>query len=45
MRCLALGLLVISSMGWAQVPQSQHVWIITEENHSYESVISPGAMD
>ena len=26
------------------IPQSQHIWIITEENHSYEKVIGNSAM-
>jgi hypothetical protein len=30
MRYLALGLLMFSSLARAEVPQSQHVWIITE---------------
>ena len=43
MKRLALGLLIFSSIAWAQVPQSRHVWIVTEENHSYESAIgNPG---
>jgi len=28
----------------AQVPQSQHVWLLAEENHSYESVIGSSSM-
>jgi len=44
MKLFALGLLLSSSIVWAQVPQSKHVWIITEENHSYESVIGNTAM-
>src|SRR5579885_2805147 len=41
MKHAALGLLLLSSIAWAQtqVPQSRHVWIITEENHSFEAVI------
>ncbi|HZR64581.1 MAG TPA: alkaline phosphatase family protein [Terriglobales bacterium] len=39
MKISALGLLLLSSIMWAQVPQSHHVWIVTEENHSYEVVI------
>ena len=36
----ALVLLVLASYVNAQsVPRSSHVWIITEENHSYESVV------
>jgi phosphoesterase family protein/Big-like domain-containing protein len=44
MRFFALGLLLFSSMVWGQVSQSRHVWIITEENHSYESVIGNSSM-
>src|SRR6516164_9081895 len=32
-------LCLFGSLALAQVPQSKHVWLITEENHSYESVI------
>jgi phosphatidylinositol-3-phosphatase len=39
MRLLALGLVLLGTLSWAAVAQSQHVWIITEENHSYESVV------
>jgi phosphatidylinositol-3-phosphatase len=35
--CLAFG-----QLGY--VPQSQHVWIVTEENHSYEEVIGNTGM-
>jgi phosphatidylinositol-3-phosphatase len=44
MRLKALGLLLLASMASAQVPQSKHVWIITEENHSYEAVIGNSNM-
>jgi len=37
MKTFALGLLLSSSIVWAQVPQSMHIWILPEENHSYES--------
>lgn len=39
-RSLALVWLVvcITSAALAQVPHSSHVWIVTEENHSYENV-------
>jgi hypothetical protein len=43
MRALLL-LCLMSISAYAQVPQSQHVWIITEENHSYESVIGNTSM-
>lgn len=44
MKLLALGLFLVSNLAWAQVPQSEHVWIITEENHSYEAVIGNSNM-
>jgi phosphatidylinositol-3-phosphatase len=44
MRYLALGLLCASTMVWAQVPQSRHVWILTEENHGYNAVIGNSGM-
>jgi hypothetical protein len=44
MKFFALGLLVFSSIAGAQVPQSRHVWVITEENHSYEAVIGNPSM-
>ncbi|HEX6805970.1 MAG TPA: alkaline phosphatase family protein [Terriglobales bacterium] len=44
MKFWAFGLVLASSMVWAQVPQSRHVWIITEENHSYEAVIGNSSM-
>src|SRR5881394_1287854 len=44
MKQLALGLLIVTTCAWAQVPQSRHVWIVTEENHSYESVIGNSGM-
>jgi phosphatidylinositol-3-phosphatase len=44
MKFFALGLLILSSMAWGQVPQSRHVWIVTEENHSYEAVIGNSSM-
>ena len=37
-------LLIVSSLAFAQVPRSKHVWLITEENHSYESVIGNANM-
>src|SRR5205807_6170461 len=39
MKLRALSILLLSTITWAQVPQSRHVWIITEENHSYELVV------
>lgn len=39
MKYFALAELTFATIGWAQVPQSRHIWIVTEENHSYESVI------
>lgn len=44
MKFAALGLLLVSSMTWAQVPQSKHVWVLTEENHSYEATIGNSSM-
>jgi len=44
MKQLALSLLIATSYAWAQVPQSRHIWIVTEENHSYESVIGNSGM-
>jgi len=37
-------LLLLSSIALAQVPSSSHVWIITEENHSFEEVIGNSSM-
>jgi phosphoesterase family protein/Big-like domain-containing protein len=34
----------LSSLAYAQIPRSRHVWLITEENHSYESVIGNANM-
>ncbi len=36
--------LLLLGGAYAQVPQSKHVWLITEENHSYESVIGNPSM-
>ncbi len=44
MKFVALGLLLLSTIAWAQVPQSRHVWILTEENHSYEAVVGNSGM-
>ena len=44
MKFWAFGLLLASGMVGAQVPQSRHVWMITEENHSYETVIGNSGM-
>ncbi|MBO0910280.1 MAG: hypothetical protein J2P13_00695 [Acidobacteria bacterium] len=44
MKFEVVGLLLLGGIGWAQVPQSRHVWTITEENHSYETVIGNPAM-
>jgi len=44
MKSVALGLLLLSTIAWAQVPQSRHVCILTEENHSYEAVIGNSNM-
>ncbi len=44
MKFGALGLLLLSTLTGAQVPQSKHVWVLTEENHSYETVIGNSGM-
>ncbi len=31
---------VLSVFGFTQVPHSSHVWVVTEENHSYENVMA-----
>jgi hypothetical protein len=37
-------LLVLSGLATAQVPKSKHIWMITEENHSFEEVIGNASM-
>ena len=44
MRLFALGLVLLGTASWAAMPQSKHIWIITEENHSYEAVIGNSNM-
>lgn len=44
MKFCFFGLLLMSGVVWAQVPQSRHIWMITEENHSYETVIGNSGM-
>jgi len=44
MKSLALTLVILSSTLWAEVAQSRHVWVVTEENHSYESVVGNSNM-
>lgn len=44
MRFAALGAMLLSVAAWAQVPQSKHVWLLTEENHSYEATIGNSSM-
>jgi hypothetical protein len=44
MKLFALGLLLLASVAWAQIPQSKHVWLIAEENHSYEEVVGNSSM-
>src|SRR2546425_1881841 len=39
-----LSLFVLVGVALAQVPQSKHVWLITEENHSSSSVIGNSSM-
>jgi acid phosphatase len=41
---LWLLLFVSVNVAIAQVPQSNHVWVVTEENHTYESVIGNPSM-
>jgi phosphatidylinositol-3-phosphatase len=42
-KYVALGLLLVSGLLGAQAPQSKHVWLVAEENHSYEVVMgNPG---
>ena len=41
---LCVCLLVVCALAAAQVPPSSHIWIITEENHSYEEVIGNPSM-
>jgi len=43
MRIFAL-ILVLGGFACAQVPQSSHIWLITEENHSYEEVVGNSSM-
>jgi phosphatidylinositol-3-phosphatase len=35
---------LLSGLALAQVPQSSHIWVVTEENHSYEEVIGNTSM-
>jgi len=42
--CLLLGLFLTSVISAQSVPQSSHVWMITEENHSYEDVVGNSQM-
>lgn len=44
MKFVVLGLVLLSTISWAQVPQSRHVWLLTEENHSYEAAIGNSSM-
>src|ERR1700759_3429371 len=37
--CLAFCLFLVSDCIAQNVPRSSHVWMITEENHSYEDVV------
>jgi hypothetical protein len=41
---LSLCVLVVCTLAAAQVPPSSHIWIITEENHSYEEAIGNPSM-
>ncbi len=42
--CLAFCLFVVSNCIAQNVPRSSHVWMITEENHSYEDVVGNSQM-
>jgi hypothetical protein len=42
--CLAVSLLSAFTAAGQSVPRSQHVWMITEENHSYEDVVGNAEM-
>jgi phospholipase C len=43
--CAVVSVLICAlPLGAASIPHSKHVWIITEENHSYESVIGSSQM-
>jgi phosphatidylinositol-3-phosphatase len=42
--CLVLCLLIAGVASPQSVPRSTHVWMITEENHSFEDVIGNSAM-
>ncbi len=44
MKFYALALVFFNGVVCGQVRQSRHVWIVTEENHSYESVIGNSSM-
>ncbi len=39
-----LCVLLLSGIALAQIPQSKHIWIVTEENHSYEEVVGNSSM-
>jgi len=41
---MAITIHVVGAASSSSVPRSNHVWIITEENHSYESVIGNSKM-
>jgi len=42
--CFVLSLWVLTALDGAQVPQSNHVVVVLEENHSYSSVVGNTAM-
>ena len=42
--CLCASLLFVSVASAQSVPRSRHVWMITEENHSYEDVVGNSQM-
>jgi hypothetical protein len=42
--CLALCLLFTTLSIAQNVPRSSHVWMVTEENHSYEEIVGNSQM-
>src|SRR5579871_449706 len=42
--CLLSSLIFIAAARAQDVPRSSHVWMITEENHSYEEIVGNSQM-
>ena len=42
--CLATCLLFATTSIAQSVPRSSHVWMLTEENHSYEDIVGNAQM-